>query len=556
MHAKILKLTNGSNGDFCIRCHTPVGMNLGESVFETNIDRHPTSREGITCIVCHRVEQAYGKISGRVFLNDGTLPGPILGPGRPDGRSREIFDEVNRTLIKPNLGESAVHQTVKTFDQLTESAFCGTCHDVNLFNGFRLEEAFSEYKRSPAAGRGVTCQDCHMGVVQGVFSGDPETNYKHEYIAKIGVRDVGEPRKRTSHVFAGPDHSVIHPGFYPHYDRAEEVATIREWLTFDYAAGWGTEEFEDEIEPAREDAGNPTPFPVRWNNIDERFEARDILFEQFELLEWYQTQRLEVLKNGYGLGEIKVKKANKNGIEIGVEVKNLTDGHPVPTGFIAERVVFLYVTFRDENGDLVYQSGDLDPNFDVRDGHSVYVHNGELPMDKDLFSLQSLFVTRNNRGTEREQVLAVNFSPSPLPFIRPSTFGTILTGRPAGARIHKKNLTPLASRWSDYKVSKRQMTGPGTYKGRVRLVAGMVPIHLVNEIKDVGFDYGMSAHEVSLGIRFGVGDLYNVVTGEDVPRSFMIEALENEDYAALEDVYGKTGGHTLIAEESFDIVVN
>ena len=28
MHAKILKLTNGTNGDFCIRCHTPVGMNL------------------------------------------------------------------------------------------------------------------------------------------------------------------------------------------------------------------------------------------------------------------------------------------------------------------------------------------------------------------------------------------------------------------------------------------------------------------------------------------------------------------------------------------------
>ena len=30
MQAKIGKLTNGTNGDFCIRCHTPVGMNLGE----------------------------------------------------------------------------------------------------------------------------------------------------------------------------------------------------------------------------------------------------------------------------------------------------------------------------------------------------------------------------------------------------------------------------------------------------------------------------------------------------------------------------------------------
>ena len=28
MHGTVLKLTNGTNGDFCIRCHTPVGMNL------------------------------------------------------------------------------------------------------------------------------------------------------------------------------------------------------------------------------------------------------------------------------------------------------------------------------------------------------------------------------------------------------------------------------------------------------------------------------------------------------------------------------------------------
>jgi len=56
MHATILKETNGTNGDFCIRCHTPVGMNLEEPEFMSNLDRNPTSREGITCIVCHRLE--------------------------------------------------------------------------------------------------------------------------------------------------------------------------------------------------------------------------------------------------------------------------------------------------------------------------------------------------------------------------------------------------------------------------------------------------------------------------------------------------------------------
>ena len=51
MHGKILKLTNGTNGDFCIRCHTPVGMELGEKIFDSNLNRHPVSGEGITCIV-------------------------------------------------------------------------------------------------------------------------------------------------------------------------------------------------------------------------------------------------------------------------------------------------------------------------------------------------------------------------------------------------------------------------------------------------------------------------------------------------------------------------
>lgn len=45
--------TSSSMGDFCLRCHNQVGANLGESPFISNLERHPTSREGITCVVCH-----------------------------------------------------------------------------------------------------------------------------------------------------------------------------------------------------------------------------------------------------------------------------------------------------------------------------------------------------------------------------------------------------------------------------------------------------------------------------------------------------------------------
>jgi len=550
MHAKILKLTNGTNGDFCIRCHTPIGMNIEEDIFMSNIDRTPASREGITCVACHRVTKPFGKISGRFALADGDLAQIIYGPrGNPE------FQEQFGNEIDEKFGEGKVHGKTEPFYQLVESAFCGTCHDVNLLNGFRLEEAFSDFKQSPAARNGVTCQDCHMGVNPGVFTGDPATNYDFKQIAKIGAVYVGEPQKKTNHMMSGPDHSVIHPGLYPHNDDMAQFATMREWLTFDYQAGWGTEEFEEEEEPARIAAGQGTLFPPRWDNIDERYAAREYLYDQFALLEEYQEARLKVLKAGYGIGDYKINRASTGrGIDFTIEVKNLTDGHSVPTGFIAERVVYLEVEVRDAAGELVYVSGDLDPNFDVRDLHSLYVHNRELSLDRDLFSLQSQFITRNERGGEREQVLAINFSPSPLPFLRPSDFAATLTGRPGGARIHRKTITALGSRWPSYRVGKKRLTGAGTYTVNVRLIAGMVPINLVNEIKDVGFDYGMSAHEVAMGVRFGVGDVIDS-EGNRHTRKYVENLMDEGRESELGDLFGATGGHSLLDTLEFKIVV-
>ncbi|MEM8933704.1 MAG: hypothetical protein AAGE94_21115, partial [Acidobacteriota bacterium] len=124
-------------------------------------------------------------------------------------------------------------------------------------------------------------------------------------------------------------------------------------------------------------------------------------------------------------------------------------------------------------------------------------HNGELPRDPFLLSLQSKFITRMVRGGEREQVLAVNYSPDPLPFLRPSTSSTILTGRPRGARKHKQGIPPGGNRIGRYEVEPSALTGNGPYTVDVELVAGMVPINLIAEIQHVGFDYGMSAKEVA-----------------------------------------------------------
>jgi hypothetical protein len=497
MHGTIVKLTNGSNGDFCIRCHTQVGMNLEEDVFMSNMDRSPTSREGITCIVCHRVENAYSKVSGRFAIVEGDLFDPVFGP---DGD--EILDEVIEDPgfnVNTERGASgrAIHTGAVQFTQISESSFCGACHDVNFVNGFRLEEAFSEYKATPASRRGVSCQDCHMGKVPGKDMG-----YDQGPAAIVGGKPTRDG-KRTNHRFAGPDHTIIHPGLFPQNVRANELATMREWLTFDVDAGWGTDAFEDTVPEGYE-------FPERWSTPDDRYDAREVIEENFEALAEIDVERYQVLRAGYVLGDVDVRKSGPDGIEFAVEFHNGTDGHNVPTGFDAERVVFLQVTVTDANGNVVFVSGDRDPNGDIRDSHSIYVHNGELPLDRQLFTLQSRFVTRMIRGGEREQVLAVNYSPSPLPFIRPSTRSTVLLGRPTAVRKHRQTINPLDSLWPTYKVDRGDLRGSTPpYKANVKLIAQMVPVNLIKEIKDVGFDYFMSPREVAEAVVEGAMTLYD-----------------------------------------------
>lgn len=497
MQTTINLKTSATNGDFCIRCHNPVGMNIGESLYVSNLKRNPTSREGITCVACHRVSKNYGKISGRFALEEGDVFSPVYGPRGGDELRRVLNtpEEYRVSQSRDDPGRS-IHTQAKPFFALTKPGFCGTCHDVTLFNGFRLEEAFAEFKRTPAARRGETCQDCHMGKIQGVASG-------YDFGPAAVVGDVPtRNRKLTNHMFAGPDYSIIHPGIFPHNVEAAEFKTLAEWLQFNVGAGWGTDAFEDKVKDGYK-------FPEAWSSIDDRYDARDILNTQFERLERARRARLQVLRNGFKLSDITVVRNTGGSLKFSVDVSSGTDGHGVPTGFDAERLIFLQVTVKDSRGNTVYVSGDRDPNGDVRDAHSLYVHNGELKLDKDLFSLQSKFLVRLLRGGEREQVLAVNTSADVLPFVRPERRATTIYGRPRGARKHKQNLEPGASRTATYDVPRKDLKPGERYSISVRLISQMVPVNLVAAIQGAGFDYGMSPAGIARKVVQGSSVLWS-----------------------------------------------
>jgi len=298
-----------------------------------------------------------------------------------------------------------------------------------------------------------------------------------------------EPRKITNHFFGGPDYSVIHPGIFPHSLEAQEMATLAEWLEFDVAAGWGTDAFEDAVTES-------AVFPDRWRAIDDRYDARDILNDQQELLVWATEKRLEVLRNGYLMTDIVTEKADSRGIKFKVKVENGTDGHNVPTGFSGERLVWLDVTVTDSKGTVVLRSGDRDPNGDLRDGHSAYVHAGEIELDQQLFSLQSIFVTQNGRGGEIEHVIPIPYPVISLPRVLPSAVSLVFTGEPPTERNHKKGIEPLGHRWAKYKIGSKALTGNGPYRATIKLIQQPAPVNLLVAMQSVGFDYGLTPRQV------------------------------------------------------------
>ena len=482
---------NGTNGDFCIRCHNQIGMNQGESPQISNLERPQSSREGITCVVCHRVEHIYNKASGRIALVEGDLLQPVYGP-TGDAELKRVLENTDkyRVVTTPEESGRKIHTGVVKFTPISTSTFCGTCHDVTLLNGFRLEEAFSEYRDSPAAKKGISCQDCHMGKIQGIPSG-----YDEGPAAVVGGVPTN-PRKLTNHIMAGPDYSLVHPGIFPHNADALQLATLAEWLTFDVEAGWGTDEFEDSV-------GDDYEFPLAWESVDARYDAREILDVQFERLEFVRQKRLEVLRNGYAIGDINIKKASPKDIQFAVQVKNITEGHNTPTGFTGERLVWLHVVVTDNEGNVVFESGDTDPNGDVRDGESSYVHTGQMHIDSQLFSLQSRFLVQNVRGGERERTVTIPYSITALPFLRPTTRSLILTGESTVERNHRKGIEALGHRWAKYKVKGSELTGKGPYKASIRLMAQAIPINLVTTIQIVGFDYGLSPRQVADAVVAG-----------------------------------------------------
>ncbi len=397
----LLERTSGTLGTFCTRCHTPLGTALGEPAAVANLYRSRLSMEGVTCVVCHRVRQRHYKSSGRLAIEPGqVVDGCVYGP----------FDDP--------VFVSGAHRSQQQ-PYLKTSQFCGTCHDVTSPQGVRLEEAFSEWRNSPAAAQGITCQSCHMGPVPGVPV--PEDQRPLGRAAQVpGVPPERLPLRRLSdHSFVGPDYSLLPDTEFPHK---------LDWM-----------------------------YETDYRNPDQLTPYQKKTLENLRLrnrkdLEIARRLRLQLLKNSAKLHLILPNQVQKGKtVKIRVRVQSLVAGHNLPTGFTAERQLWVQIRVWDDQGQVVFQSGDLDPNGDLRDEHSYFVQTGKLPYDRQLLNFQSKFIVLSVRGTERSVVLSVNRDLGPLNILRPAVGLSQAQGRPITFRVAKASLPPLGTREHTYR---------------------------------------------------------------------------------------------------------
>ena len=96
---KINDLASGTINSFCVRCHASVGTALGERRDIAWWDRSAASREGITCVTCHRVGEAYGKTNAARRITPGSIHEPVFGPFDTTGGLKAISDARNYQLL-------------------------------------------------------------------------------------------------------------------------------------------------------------------------------------------------------------------------------------------------------------------------------------------------------------------------------------------------------------------------------------------------------------------------------------------------------------------------
>lgn len=207
---------------FCAGCHDPVPFFSG-AFDDPNFDDvgHPTAHAGITCTVCHAIQEVGSTVGNSDYVIDEPEHYPFTYS------ENKALQKINELLVK---AKPSFHkkEMLKPFHKSAE--FCSTCHKVNLPGELtkyrpwmRGQNHYDSYLLSGVSGHGARsfyyppvaqsdCNGCHMPEVA---SADLGSKYS-ETLKGLAVKD---------HLFVGANTALPY-----WYNADKEIALQSDFL--------------------------------------------------------------------------------------------------------------------------------------------------------------------------------------------------------------------------------------------------------------------------------------------------------------------------------------
>ncbi len=206
MNARGQRETNGELGDFCVKCHAPLAVELGATEDGLNLGELPAAVKGVNCYFCHNVnEVTQDHNNGLSLAFDNVMRGGVIDP---------VATKAHESAYSPMLDGN----------KLESSRTCGVCHDIITPAGVHLERTYVEYlatfyaQADPAnpdvpATHSQRCNSCHMSQDLG-------------YSTIATAEGAAGNRIFHKHYMPGPD--VALTPFVGEDDQAREREALRE----------------------------------------------------------------------------------------------------------------------------------------------------------------------------------------------------------------------------------------------------------------------------------------------------------------------------------------
>lgn len=336
-------------GDFCIRCHTPMGFYNGHTKDGTGdmdyangcklagtvtaTESKLNDYQGINCHFCHRQEEK-GPSNEPLILNNGNV---WIDDENCDSPGSSAFGPCRKGPYKDystNPDVNTPPHAWKYDSFIKKGEFCGSCHNVSspeiMTNGtltiaktlidatgtdlgvaMPIERTFAEWQSSlfsdliykdgfggdsitemPNLTQGQTCQDCHM----------PQSSNSNTRACIFNANGVRQDNLKM-HEFAG---------------------------------------------------GNSWMPEVMKNIYGAALDSND--FSRSEAFDRTIASALDMLQNKSAIVTTTLVSSTATDAEVSVKVTNIT-GHKLPTGYPEGRRMWINLIASDNNGATIYESG-------------------------------------------------------------------------------------------------------------------------------------------------------------------------------------------------------